>query len=104
MNNHFRSPLSALFIVLIAVGCASGGKEGVSTNSAELSGDMQKMGKDVRDLIPYLYNREAFHDSKNHARIASSLKNFSDHVHKVTPKVGEAVLGDDPLVAFSLES
>src|SRR5438874_2736239 len=104
MNNHFRRQLSALFVIFVATGCASGGRESSNGSAAELSGDMQKMGKDVRDLIPYIYNREAFHESKNHTRIASSLKNFSDHVHKVTPKIGETVLGDDPLVAFSLES
>jgi hypothetical protein len=65
---------------------------------------MQRMAKDVRELLPYLYDKEAFHAVKNHEKIEASLKNFSEHVHKITPKMGESVLGDDPLISFSLEN
>src|SRR6202035_5513636 len=36
--------------------------------------------------------------------ISSDLKSFSEHAHKITPKMGDGILGDDPLVAFSLGS
>ena len=68
------------------------------------SANMQTMAKDVRELIPFLFDREAFHSPKNHDVIAADLKSFSEHAHKITPKMGENLLGDDPLVAFSIGS
>lgn len=71
---------------------------------ATWSDQMQNMAKDVRELIPYLYDREAFHSPKNRDVIAATLKDWSEHAHKITPKMGEQLLGDDPLVAFSLQN
>jgi hypothetical protein len=102
MNNHIRHTVFTALALFVIVACSTASQS--PDSKIEWSNDMQKMAKDVRDLIPFLYDRGAFHDSKNHDKIEVSLKNFSEHVHKITPKMGEAVLGDDPLVSFSLES
>jgi hypothetical protein len=65
--------------------------------------EMQGMAKDVRELIPFLYDKAAFREEKNRSTISADLKSFSEHVHKITPKAGEKV-SDDPLVSFSLEN
>lgn len=107
MNNHLRHGLFLFLTLGVVVACQSAQKDGDKSQgqaTAEWSNDMQKMAKDVRQLIPFLYDRDAFKDPKNHDQIASELKSFSEHVHKITPKMGEQILGDDPLVAFSLES
>lgn len=106
MNNHLRHGIFLILALTVIVACQSARKSGEagSDSAAEWSQDMQKMAKDVRQLIPYLYDREAFLDPKNHDQIGSELKNFSEHVHKITPQMGQRVFGDDPMVSFSLSS
>ena len=53
------------------------------------SGPMQNMAADVRQLIPYLYDRRAFDDPKNHDVILKSLKDFAQAAHKLDPEKGK---------------
>lgn len=107
MNNHLRHGLFLILTLGVVVACQStqkGHDQTPSESTSQWSNNMQKMAKDVRQLIPFLYDREAFKDPKNREQIASDLKSFSEQVHKISPKMGEQILGDDPLVSFSLES
>jgi hypothetical protein len=104
MNKRFQHGLFLLLAMLTFNACQSKNQASDHETAREWSNSMQKMAHDVRELIPYLYDRTAFHEPKNHDKIGVSLKNFSEHVHKITPKMGEQLLGEDPLVSFSLES
>jgi hypothetical protein len=94
-----------LALVITCSACTSAKKqEKPPAPTAAWTSEMQIMAKDVRELIPFVYKREAFHAPANHAIIEANLKDFSENIHKITPKMGEALLGDDPLVTFSLDS
>jgi hypothetical protein len=65
---------------------------------------MQGMAQDVKKLLPYLYNREAYQDPKNRAEIQAYLKEFSSEAHKIDPTNGKPFLSDDLLVQYSLDN
>ena len=62
------------------------------------SNQMQSMATDVRDLVPYLYDRAAFAAPDNRARVTASLEHFARASHEVETTSGQAILGD-PLLA-----
>lgn len=66
------------------------------------AGEMQGMATNVRKLVPFLYDRHKFYDPKNRVIISHELKEFASSSHKISPEMGKKILGDDPLVAFSL--
>lgn len=91
-----------VLFVLLVFGTLSCSSSKSKESPAALTDQMKTMGKDVRNLLPYLYNREAFHSPKNKATIAANLKRFSEHAHKIAPN--NQALSDDPLVSFSLQN
>ena len=66
------------------------------------SSQMQTMAQEVHQLLPYLYDREAFQAPANRARVEASLDNFANASHQVEMKSGQAILGDPLLVERTL--
>lgn len=65
---------------------------------------MQGLADGVRELIPYVYNRDAYFDPRNKLAIEKAWQKFSDQSHKINPEMGEAFFGDDPILKYSLNS
>src|SRR4051812_15811121 len=99
-------PILLFFLFAALVSCTSTPKEPVKETKAENTwpGDMQHMSQDVRQLVPYLYDREAFHDPRNHDLIHQYLRDFSQSAKHVQPEMGRKYLGDDLLVDFALSN
>lgn len=79
-------------------------KEAVAPIDGNWSGSMQNMAQDVKKLLPFLYDREAFHDPKNKETIAQALKQFAQVAKHIKPEMGKKILGDDLLIEYSLTS
>src|SRR5690606_37771065 len=70
--------------------------------SASWPQQMRAMATDLQALLPYVYSRREFHDSENRKKVSSIIDRFSRSVDTVPKHVGEAMLGQDPIVRFSL--
>ena len=66
------------------------------------SGQMQNMAQDVRDLVPYLYDREAFQAPANRGKVEAALDGFAKASHEVKTESGQQILGDPLLVERTL--
>lgn len=94
--------LAALFFCM---SCHLAGKnEPVGKAEPTWSGQMQNMAQGVKQLMPFLYSREAFNDPKNHAKIVKYLSEFSESSQHVKPDMGKKYLGDDLLVDYALSN
>ncbi len=91
--------LTAAFSLLPS--CQS--KEKPDRAKSPLVGAMQDIAGEVRDLIPFLYNSQAFQDPKNAPRIKLDLKKFAEKTHQITPEMSKAHFGQDPLQNFAIE-
>ncbi|MBX7231868.1 MAG: hypothetical protein K1X29_07255 [Bdellovibrionales bacterium] len=99
--------LFALFIgVALFLGCKSNliksDKNKEDADAKSWAGEMQGMAKEVHELIPYIYSRQAFNDPKNFNKISHGLKKLSSQVHQISPEMGKTFFGEDPLVSYSL--
>jgi len=65
--------------------------------------NMQKLAATFRDLIPYVYNREAFEDPKNKKIILEKIQNFNKASHVIPIEKAQQILGEDPLVNVSIK-
>jgi hypothetical protein len=90
--------------VAAALACKTAPKDTPTSEKNNWPTQMQNMAADVKKLLPYLYNREAYQDPKNHAEIQQYLKEFSQVAHKLQPETGKKFLGDDLLVEYSLDN
>ncbi|MEK6553939.1 MAG: hypothetical protein AABZ31_01765 [Bdellovibrionota bacterium] len=101
-NIIFRSLI--LVLLMVGVGCATGGKRSGKTDRAERNWaqDMQGIAKTVEMLMPYVFSRSEFHASTNQSRISSLIDQYSQNVSLVETHVGEKILGDDPMVKYNL--
>jgi hypothetical protein len=59
---------------------------------------------DVKKLVPYIYDREAYTNPKNHDQIAASLRHLAQSAHHVSAEAGKPFLGDDLLIQYSLKN
>jgi hypothetical protein len=106
-----------LFISLILAGCSgsrvrNGGSDapppGAAQAGKELSknsgwaGNMQKMAHDLEVLLPYVVSRQEFSAPENRSQITEMVENFNRNVSSVPAHVGEKMLGDDPIIRYSL--
>ncbi|NJL25934.1 MAG: hypothetical protein HC902_12715 [Calothrix sp. SM1_5_4] len=80
---------------------AAGSGNHAGTN---FSSGMQGMAQDVRKLLPFVYDREAFNNPKNREDIRKYLKEFVQVAHTINPDTGRKILGDDLLVQYSLSN
>lgn len=65
---------------------------------------MQNLAQDVKTLLPFLYDRDAFHDPKNRETIRKSLKQFSQAANHIKPEAGKKFIGDNLFLEHSLGS
>lgn len=86
-----------LVVAALVVSCQSSQKE-----EASWSGQMQNMSQDIKLLIPYAYNKEAYLDPKNEPVIKTALKDLTVQSHKVPEEMGKKFLGDDPIISYAL--
>lgn len=68
------------------------------------SGPMQVMALDVRNLLPYLYDAHSYRDPKNKDAIRRHLLEFAQAADHIKPEMGRKILGDDPLIDYSLKN
>lgn len=87
----------------MALGCESGPKKADSNKQASWSESMQGLSKEVKDILPFVYSRQTSYSAKEVADVRKNLQSFSKVAHKISPKMGQPFLGDDPMVTFSLE-
>jgi len=90
-----------LGVSLVLLSCKSPAPK-EDANSANFSGQMQNMAGDVKTLLPYLYNRQAFHDPKNKPAIQKALREFAQAAHQVNPESGKNFIGDELLLKYSI--
>lgn len=88
----------ALFFSLLS--CQTSNK--TTEKSKTLPGQMQLMAEDVRKLLPFLYDQEAFRDPKNREQIHRSLKEFAQAADHIKPSMAKPFLEDELLVEYSL--
>jgi len=79
-------------------------KETRTKESEKWPQHMQNISQTVVDLLPYVYNRKKFHNPENETPIKNKIAQFSKSVHKVPTKMGEKLLGQDPIIRYSLKS
>lgn len=65
---------------------------------------MQKMSKNLERLMPYVFSREEFSDSKNRNQVKELVTDYSRSVQHVPEHMGKKILGDDPLVKYYLDN
>lgn len=91
-------------ISLIFMSCHSPEKKDATSDNGNWTGQMENMAQDVKKLLPFLYDRDAYQDPKNRETVSHALKNFAQAAHHVQPETGKKILGDDPLIEYSLSS
>ncbi len=97
-----RAKLVLILVSVALSGCNSKSKT-EDSKAANWAGKMQSLAADVRELVPYIYSRQAFFDPQNSGRIKSGLKDLTKQTHSITPEMAKGFFGNDPLVAYSLE-
>jgi hypothetical protein len=102
-----RAFVIAVVIANLSCQSSSTSKEEAAPPAAEggnWSGQMQNMATDVKKLLPFVYDRDAFQDPKNRQTISGYLKSFAQAAHHIKPETGKKFIGDDLLLNYSLAS
>lgn len=94
--------VSATVVLSLAfVGCQLGSKK---SKGPTWNGQMQHMSQDVKYLVPFVYKKDAFSKPENAKTIQHALDDLVTQAHKVPEDMGKKLLGDDPVVNYSLEN
>ncbi len=101
MNRVLLCAFVSVVSVVSLVSCQMFKKGG---DSATWSGQMQNMSEDMRKLIPYMYNRQAYSDPSNEKMISQALGDLSHASHKIPEEMGKKFLGEDPILEYSLDN
>lgn len=89
-----------LFLTTFLISCESKKpQESPSTWSSQ----MQGLAGGVREILPFIYNKNAFNDPTNKKHIEEKLKSFAGRAHSLKPQMAQKYFGADPLVNYSLE-
>lgn len=94
-----------LFIVMLAFTisyCTTLKKERKEPTATDWVSTMQDMANDLKHLAPYIFSREEFNDENNQKKIGVLIKSFVRHSEAVPVHVGEAMLGKDPILQYSV--
>jgi hypothetical protein len=95
--------LATMILIVTVLGCKSESKKEAEAEAKPgWPGEMQGLAENVKDLLPFLYNRAAYQDPKNHDVVLNRLKEFAQSANHVQPDMGKRYLGDDLLVEFAL--
>jgi len=93
-----------LSLLLLSCGSAEKREEAKQEKDAKAwSGKMQGLSENVKNLIPYIYNKKNYADPGNAAAVKKTLKDFSSSMHSIKPEMGKKYLGPDPILDYSLE-
>ncbi|NQZ01306.1 MAG: hypothetical protein HRT45_11635 [Bdellovibrionales bacterium] len=82
--------------------CVAAEKSANSSSPKSWSENMQGMADEVKALVPYVYSSNRYADPANRKIVAKHLEQFANSVHSVPMKQGKKILGDDPIVDFSI--
>lgn len=89
-------------ILFMMAACKS--SEKAPQPSAGWAGGMQNMAEDVKKLLPFLYDGEAYGHPKNKARILTYLRDFERIADSLPASHGKPFIGDDLLIEYSLRN
>lgn len=90
-------------LALVLSSCTSPQKEAPPPDS-NWAGRMQNMAEDVKKLLPFIYDGEAYRDPQNKAEILTYLREFSQAAHQIPAAEGKPFLGDDLLIEYSIKN
>ncbi|MBX3021203.1 MAG: hypothetical protein KF799_05945 [Bdellovibrionales bacterium] len=100
-----RLAVISLLALAVLSACKSTTNDSTTTaKDAAWPKQMQNMAQDVKKLLPFLYDREAYRDPKNRDEIRSYLREFSQVAHHINPEKGKPFIGDDLLLEYSLSN
>lgn len=99
----FVSAAVVISSVFFFAACETSRKVTTGADSASWPAKMQAMAKDLENLMPFVFSRQEFSDSKNKRQVERLIASYSIHAHVIPEHVGEALMGEDPLVGYSLE-
>jgi len=63
---------------------------------------MQNLEQSLNQMIPLIYDRAEFTDTRNEKKIRSGMESFSKSVHDISPDKSQKLVGLDPLFTFTL--
>lgn len=63
---------------------------------------MQNLEQSLNHMIPLIYDRAEFTDSRNEKKIRAGMESFSKSVHNISPDKSKELVGQDPLFTFTL--
>ncbi len=89
-------------VLLLISGCKTAEKP--PQPSSAWAGGMQNMAEDVKKLLPFIYDGEAYRDPKNKPQILTYLRDFARVTHNLPASHGKPFIGDDLLVEYSLRN
>lgn len=93
-----------LILVLALTSCKSPTKSEGPEAAKNWSAQMQSLSQDVKKLLPFLYDREAYRDPKNKPEIQGYLKELSGIADHIKPESGKRFIGDDLLLEYTLSN
>lgn len=97
--------IGAIFVALATlVNCSSSDKKPGASGPVDKtwSSSMRGMAENLQKIMPYVFSRDEFNDSKNRDDVHLGIKRFAEGVSEVPKHSGEAMLGKDPLIQFSI--
>lgn len=94
-----KSICRSFVLGLILVACKS---PAPSPAPESFSGQMRDMAADVRILVSYIYDREAFQSPQARPQILRALRDFANVSHAVDAEAGRKFIGDDLLMEYSI--
>ena len=92
--------VSSAFLI---AACETGKKVEAGKESLSWPAKMQAMATDLERLMPFVFSRQEFSDAKNKRQIQRLIASYSGHAHVIPEHVGEALMGEDPLVGYSID-
>jgi hypothetical protein len=99
---YIFAAIVALALLMNLFSCTNAAKK---EQSAETwTGEMQDLAMDVKALLPYLYDKEAFSAPDNRERVQHYLNHFANGVHQISPEMAKGLTAQDPLVQYSLDN
>lgn len=98
--NVYRPVFYPILLLAISVGCATKEKETATTHPASLS----EISHLYADLVPYIYNSEAFEDSKNKLFIKTKMDQLNHRVIQMQAPYLERPMDCDPVVLMGLNN
>lgn len=89
-------------VLFILSGCKT--TEKPPEPSSAWAGGMQNMAEDVKKLLPFIYDGEAYREPKNKPQILTYLRDFARVTHTLPASHGKPFIGDDLLIEYSLRN